>query len=190
MPYAIPPLPAGPLSGFRGLRNAEAAHGIPPAAAVVRAYRGGVEISERQSPVWRSASSFHGTAAPRGRRCPTARGARRRKSEPKNARALKRPRRYAAAVAAGADADRTKRLQSLFAAAAPHFDLFTSVCYFRIASICRGVYARSKGGNASSANADAVGALADTLLDVSVRLAADHADVVAGKRAAILDDLG
>ena len=38
-------------------------------------------------------------------------------------------------------------------------------------------------GTASSANAAAVGALADTLLDVSVRLAGDHAAVLRGARA-------
>ena len=48
------------------------------------------------------------------------------------------------------------------------------------AAIVRGVYARAKAGTASAANADAVGALADTLLDVSMAAAETHAAVVAG----------
>ena len=48
-------------------------------------------------------------------------------------------------------------------------------------------------GTASSANAAAVGALADTLLDVSVRLAGDHAAVLRGgagaaRRGVFFDD--
>ena len=90
-------------------------------------------------------------------------------------------------VEAYADALRSKErgadVAALCKAGLPHFDLFSSVGYFRIASICRGVYSRAKMGTASSANAAAVGALADTLLDVSVRLAGDHAAVLRGARA-------
>ena len=78
---------------------------------------------------------------------------------------------------------RGNEIAALCKAGLPHFGLFSSVGYFRIASICRGVYSRAKMGTASSANAAAVGALADTLLDVSVRLAGDHAAVVGGSRA-------
>ena len=78
---------------------------------------------------------------------------------------------------------RGNEIAALCRAGLPHFDLFSSVGYFRIASICRGVYSRAKMGTASSANAAAVGALADTLLDVSVRLAGDHAAVLRGARA-------
>ena len=49
----------------------------------------------------------------------------------------------------------------------PHLSLFAAVGYFRLASIVRGVYARAKAGNASSANAAAVGSLAQTLVGVS-----------------------
>ena len=88
----------------------------------------------------------------------------------------------AAYASALSDDARGAELRKLVDAGLPHFDLFSAVCYFRIASIVRGVYARAKGGTASSSNAEAVGALADTLLTVSRKLAADHAEVVAGTR--------
>jgi len=124
MPYQIPPFVVGPLSGFRGLRDMEGRHGVPPLEVLVNAYADALKEQDR-----------------------------------------------------GAD------VAKLCRAGLPYFDLFSSVGYFRIASICRGVYARAKAGTASSANAAAVGALADTLLDVSVRLAGDHAAVVGGTRA-------
>jgi len=127
MPYAIPPLPVGPLSGFRGLPLEKL--GVPPLEAVVSA--------------------------------------------------------YARAIPQGARGD---ELSKLLAAGLPHFDLFSAVCYFRAASIVRGVYAREKAGTASASNAEAVGALADTMLAASVQLAADHAEVVAGRRAPLAVD--
>ena len=119
MPYAIPPLPVGPLTGFRGLDHG--AHGVPKLADLLDTY----------------------------------------------ARAI-------------ADEARADVLSKLATKALPHLDLFTAVSYFRIAAIVRGVYARAKAGTASAANADAVGALADTLLDVSMAAAETHAAVVAG----------
>ena len=120
MPYAIPPLLAGPLTGFLGLDRRK--HGVPDLAHLVGTY---ATVAQRQGP-------------------------------------------------------RAKILETLTRQALPHFDLFTAVSYFRIAAIVRGVYSRAKAGTASAANADAVGALADTLLDVSLDAAKKHAAVVAG----------
>ena len=68
-----------------------------------------------------------------------------------------------ALVEAYADALRSKErgadVAALCRAGLPHFDLFSSVGYFRIASICRGVYSRAKMGTASSAIAPSTGAL-------------------------------
>jgi len=67
------------------------------------------------------------------------------------------------------EVDRLARpgLRAVVDRALPHLPLFLAVGYFRLASIIRGVYARSKAGNASAANAAAVGSLASTLLSVS-----------------------
>lgn len=63
----------------------------------------------------------------------------------------------------------------VLARAEPHWLLFCSVAYFRVAAICQGVYARSKAGQASAANAGAVGALATTTADIAWDLAQKHA---------------
>mmetsp|Transcript_10348 Transcript_10348/g.34176 ORF Transcript_10348/g.34176 Transcript_10348/m.34176 type:complete len:840 (+) Transcript_10348:43-2562(+) len=68
--------------------------------------------------------------------------------------------------------DRLNRpgLRDVVDRALPHLSLFAAVGYFRLASIVRGVYARAKAGNASAANAAAVGSLASTLVHVSNEL--------------------
>lgn len=111
MPYFLPPLPQGPLTGFAGLRDLEGRFGLP--------------------------TLEHHRAT------------------------------YAAAL--GSDDEVIHRAE-------PHWLLFCSVAYFRVAAICQGVYARSKAGQASAANAGAVGALATACADVSWSLAQRHAE--------------
>ena len=110
MPYFLPPLPSGPLSGFVGLRELEGRYGLPTLDTHRATY---------------------------------------------------------AAAADGNDA---------ITRAEPHWLLFCSVAYFRVAAICQGVYARSKAGQASAANAGAVGALATACADISWSLAQRHAE--------------
>jgi len=109
MPYFLPPLPSGPLTGFAGLRDLEGRFGLPTLES-------------------------HRTT-------------------------------YAAASDANEAMGRAE----------PHWLLFVSVAYFRIAAICQGVYARSKAGQASASNAGAVGALASTCANISWTLAQRHA---------------
>ena len=109
MPYFLPPLPQGPLTGFAGLRDLEGRFGLPTLEQ------------------------------------------------------------HRAAYASAADGNAT------IARAEPHWLLFCSVAYFRVAAICQGVYARSKAGQASAANAGAVGALATTTADIAWELAQKHA---------------
>ena len=110
MPYFLPPLPSGPMTGFVGLRDLEDRWGLPTLET------------------------------------------------------------HRATYAAAADGNETiKRAE-------PHWLLFCSVAYFRVAAICQGVYARSKAGQASAANAGAVGALATACADISWSLAQRHAE--------------
>mmetsp|Transcript_10240 Transcript_10240/g.33890 ORF Transcript_10240/g.33890 Transcript_10240/m.33890 type:complete len:399 (+) Transcript_10240:2935-4131(+) len=115
MPHLMPPMLKGPISGFRGLRDLEKRHGVPPLKDLEAAYFGYLEAEGNAAVV------------------ETAR------------RAL------------------------------PHFALFSAVTAFRNASIVQGVYARAKAGNASSANAEALGAFVAILMRASEDALAKHA---------------
>jgi len=110
LPYFLPPLPSGPLTGFAGLRDLDSRYGLP--------------TLEQHRAVYNASAD---------------------------------------------DNDAIRRAE-------PHWLLFCSVAYFRIAAICQGVYARSKKGQASAANAGAIGALATTCADISWDLAMRHAE--------------
>ena len=157
MPYFLPPLPSGPLSGFAGLRDLNGRHGLP--------------TLEQHRASYASAAASYASAAAAAASYASAAAAAASSGTPQE---VLPPGRLSHDLADDA-LEAAQASHDTIARAEPHWLLFCSVAYFRVAAICQGVYARSKAGQASAANAGAIGALATSTADIAWSLAQQHA---------------